>query len=132
MALRFCLRGAGLALLIGVAPFPAQAESGRIVLSEQQLAVAIRRVSVTDEVCDVGPYALYRQTCVSSELNISPDRESYQQVTMLDRVALFVYRYKDLNLRQDITPGARILFRASLSNIYQQEAYVELRMRVRF
>ena len=132
MTLRFCLRGIGLALLIGAVPLPAQAESGRMVLSEQQLAAAIRRISVTDEVCGTGPYALYRQTCVTSELNISPDRDSYQQVTLLDRVALFVYRYKDLNLRRDVTPGTRLMFKASMSNIYEQEAYIELRMRVQF
>jgi hypothetical protein len=132
MTLRCCARGAGLALLIAAAPWPAQAESQRIVLSERQLAAAIRHVAVADEVCTTGRYALYRQTCTASELNVSPDRVSYQQVSTLDRLVLFADRHKDLNLRKEFTPGTRIHFRAGLTTLYEQEAHIELRVRIGF
>ena len=132
MSLRFCIRGAALALLLAATPQPAAAQLEHIALSNQQLVAALDRAAVADEGCYRGPYTLYRQTCVSSELNISPERPDYQQLTVLDRMALFVYRYKDLNLRQELTSGAKVFFKAGLANVYDQEAYVELRLRLRF
>ena len=51
---------------------------------------------------------------------------------MIDRIALFVYRYKDLKLDEQIRPGTALTFAADFSNVYQQQATVRLSLRIRF
>lgn len=51
---------------------------------------------------------------------------------MLDRLALFVYRYKDLNLDADIQKNVKLKFTMSLANLYEQEAKARVELRFRW
>ncbi len=110
---------------------PAAAQGGGMVLWDQHFAVSMNELLISDDDCRQGPYRLYRQTCVGNELNITLEREDRHQ-TLLDRVALFVHRYKDLNLNQELRPGTGIKLKAKLSNLYKQEAEVRVTLRIQF
>ena len=51
---------------------------------------------------------------------------------MLDRLALFVDRYKDLNLDADLALEHQAQVRGGLANLYEQEAKARVELRIRF
>jgi hypothetical protein len=108
---------------------PALAQENVITLWDQHIASAMNEMLISDDQCRFGPYVLYRQTCVTNQLNITLERDPFQRLTLLDRVAILVYKYRDLNLDQQIARNTELKFKLSLANIYQQEAraYVSLR-----
>ena len=118
--------------LITLCASPAAAQNGGVVLWDLHLAGNMNELLVSDDSCREGPYRLYRQTCVGNELNISLERGGEHDETWLDRVVVFVHRYKDLNLDRDLSPATRFKVKAKLSNIYQQEAEVRVTLRVQF
>ena len=111
---------------------PAAAQSAGMVLWDLHLAGNANELLVSDDRCREGPYRLYRQTCVGNELNITLERDDERDETLLDRVVVFVDRYKDLNLDRDLSPGTKFKLKAKVSNLYQQEAEVRITLRVRF
>ena len=50
----------------------------------------------------------------------------------LDHLALFVNKHKNITTTQQIMPGIKFRIGVNLSNIYQQEAKLEARLRVRW
>lgn len=120
--------------LCGVAwagPAGAQEADGRTQLWDMHLAGSMSEQLLSDDMCHTGPYRLYRQTCVGNELNITLERD-VRHDTLLDQVAVFVHRHKDLNLAREIRPGTKFRFKASLSDLYDQEAEVRVTLRVLF
>jgi hypothetical protein len=111
---------------------PALAQDDVITLWDQHIASAMNEMLTGDDPCRFGPYFIYRQTCVTNQLNITLERDPFERLTLLDRVAILVYKYKDLNLDQRIASGTELKFKASLANIYQQEAQVHLTLRFTF
>ncbi len=103
-----------------------------MVLWDRHIAGAVHELLMSDNACHLGPFRLYRQTCVGNELNIDPDQDTVFPLTTLDEIALFVDRHKDLKLNRELRPGTQLKFRARLSNIYNEEAEVQLTLRVRF
>jgi hypothetical protein len=110
-------------------PRPALAQENVITLWDQHIASAMNEMLIGDDQCRLGPYFIYRQTCVTNQLNITLEPDPFQRLTLLDRVAILVYKYRDLNLDQQIAKNTELKFKLSLANIYQQEAqaYVSLR-----
>ena len=128
---RCCLSGLGVGLLL-VAAGPAAAQSNAMVLWDRHIAGAMNEALLSDDACTLGPYRLYRQTCVGNELNINLDQLDQHPVTTLDEIALFVHRYHNLNLNRDLQPGTQLKLRANLSNVYREEAEIQLSLRIRF
>jgi hypothetical protein len=110
----------------------ATASADGLVFWDQRIATAVNNSLMIDEACRPSPYALYRQTCVSNQLNITLERSPFEKLTFLDHIALFVHKHRNLNTTQQIMPGIRFKIGVNLSNIYQQEAKLEARLRVRW
>lgn len=122
-----------LLLALGLAmPRPALAQDDVITLWDQHIAGAMNEMLTGDDQCRLGPYFLYRQTCVTNQLNITVERDPFERLTMLDRVAILVYKYRDLNLDRKVATNTELKFKASLANIYQQEARVHMSLRFNF
>jgi hypothetical protein len=118
--------------LVLAGPRPALAQDGVITLWDQHIASAMNEMLTGDDQCRFGPYFIYRQTCITNQLNITLERDPFERLTLLDRVAILVYKYRDLNLDQRIASGTELKFKASLANLYQQEARVHLSLRFTF
>jgi hypothetical protein len=103
-----------------------------LVFWNQSVATAVNDAITTDDACRTSPYALYRQTCVGNSLNITLERDPFETLTYLDHIALFVHKYKDLNTTQQIMPGIRFKMGVNLSNVYEQEAVLHARLRIRW
>jgi hypothetical protein len=132
MKRRWCLAGLGLGMLL-TCPQPAGAQSTNgVVLWDRHIAGALHELLLSDNSCTLGPFRLFRQTCIGNELNINPDRLDDYPLTTLDEFALFVHRYHDLNLNRELQPGTQIKLRANLSNVYKEEAEIQLSLRIRF
>lgn len=121
----------GLCLTATAKATAAQERDGRIALWDMHLASSMSELLLSDDFCHTGPYRLYRQTCVGNELNITLERDDRND-TLLDRVAIFVHRHKDLNLAQEVAPGTKFRLKAKLSDLYDQEAEVSLTLRMLF
>jgi len=111
---------------------PANAYADGMLFSNQSIAAAVNNSLMTDEACRPSPYALYRQTCVSNQLNITLERSPFEKLTFLDHIALFVYKHRNLATTQQIMPGIKFKIGVNLSNVYQQEAKLEARLGVRW
>lgn len=130
MAKRTCIMGVlGLSVLLQGPG--AQAQEPGMVLWDQHVALTMNEALLSDDMCRSGPYRLYRQTCVGNELNITLDREDRHN-TLLDHLAITIHRYRYLNMDRDLGSGAKFKVRAKLSNLYQQEAEVQVSLRVPF
>lgn len=121
-----------LALVLAAGPRPALAQDGVITLWDQHIAGAMNEMLIHDDQCRFGPYVLYRQTCVTNQLNITLERDPFENLTLLDRVAILVYKYRDLNLNQQLAKNTELKFKLSLANIYQQEAQAYVTLRFNF
>jgi len=118
-------------LLAGIG-HSARANADGLVFWDQSIAVAIDESVAINEVCKPSPYALYRQTCVNNSLNVTLERSPFDRLTYLDRLALFINKHRNLNATQQLMPGIRFKLNLNLSNVYQQQAKLEARLRVRW
>ena len=111
---------------------PATASADGLVFWDQRIATAVNNSLIVDEACRPSPYALYRQTCVSNQLNITLERSPFEKLTFLDHIALFVHKHRNLNATQQLMQGIKFKVGVNLSNVYQQEAKAEARLGVRW
>lgn len=119
-----------LGLLLVAQPALADAEDTRVW--DLNIASAVHAAMIRDETCQSNPYGLYRRGCGGREPSMDFDDADVPRLTVLDRLALFVYRYKDLNLDADIRPNTKFKFTMSLANLYEQEAKARVELRVRW
>jgi hypothetical protein len=131
MRLRLAILIFGVFLLINLGQ-PALATADGLVFWDQSIATAVNDSLAIDEACRPSPYARFRQTCVSNELNITLERSPFEKLTFLDHIALFVHKHKNVTTSQQIMPGIKFRIGVNLSNVYQQEAKLEARLRVRW
>jgi hypothetical protein len=111
---------------------PALADDEDTMVWDLNIAAAVHDAMVRDEACWSNPYGLYRRGCGAHEPKAFADDDEGPRLTMLDRVALFVYRYKDLNLDADLGSNTKFKFAMSLANLYEQEAKARVELRIRF
>jgi hypothetical protein len=111
---------------------PVAAQSRGLVFWDQRIAAAVNESLMVDEACRPSPYALYRQTCVNNQLNVTLERSPFEKLTFLDHLALFVHKHRNITATQQLMQGIKFRLGVNLSNIYQQEAKVEARLRVRW
>jgi hypothetical protein len=111
---------------------PAAARADGLVFSDQSIATAVNSSLMVNEACRPSPYARFRQTCVSNQLNITLERSPFEKLTFLDHIALFVYKHRNVATTQQIMPGIKFKIGVNLSNVYQQEAKLEARLGVRW
>jgi hypothetical protein len=126
-----CISTLGVLLLASFG-HAAPATADGLIFSEQSIATAVNSSLMIDEACQPSPYALYRQTCVNNQLNITLERSPFERLTFLDHLALFVHKHRNVTTTQQIMPGIKFRIGVNLSNIYQQEAKLEARLRVRW
>ena len=131
MSLRFGTLALALIFLTGIAR-PASADDGPVFWDGGVASAVHDSLSVNEACQPTNPYMLYRQTCVGNSLNITLERDPFDHLTFLDHFALFVNKYKDLNTTQQIMPGIRFKMGINLSNVYQQEAVLHARLRIRW
>jgi hypothetical protein len=110
---------------------PAVADEADTMVWDFNVAGAVGATPGGENLCRPNPYGLYRRSCAPHELRFDDDDDG-PRLTMLDRLALFVYRYKDLNLDADLQPNTKLKFSMSLMNLYEQEAKARVELRIRF
>jgi hypothetical protein len=120
----------GSLLLIG--GHSARAADDSFVFWDRDIARSLDRSLTANGVCQPSPYALYRQTCVSNPLNVTTERDPFQNLTYLDHIAIFVNKYRNLNTSQQLIPGIKFKVNLNLTNMYQQQAKLEARLGVRW
>jgi hypothetical protein len=125
------ITGAWLVLLCCLAG-PSAAQSASMVLWDQHIAMAMNEALLSDSVCRQSPYDVNRPVCGSRDINLTIDRKAYQYLHVVDRLAIFVDRVKDVNIDTEIEPGTEFKLRARLSNVYKQEAEIRLRLDIEF
>jgi hypothetical protein len=111
---------------------PTRANAQALVLGDESIAAAARNSLMVNEACQPSPYARYRQTCVNNSLNISLERSPFEKLTFLDHIALFVHKHRNVGTTQQLMRGINFKVGVNLSNVYQQEAKVEARLRMRW
>ena len=111
---------------------PTRAHAQALVLGSESIAAAARNSLMVNEACQPSPYARYRQTCVNNSLNISLERSPFEKLTFLDHIALFVHKHRNVGTTQQLMRGINFKVGVNLSNVYQQEAKVEARLRMRW
>ena len=111
---------------------PALADDEDTMVWDLNIASAVHAAMIRDEACQANPYGLYRRGCGERESSVDFDDAEGPRLTMLDRVALFVYKYKDLNLDADLRPNTKFKFTMSLANLYEQEAKARVELRIRW
>ena len=132
MRWRSAILASGVFLLVNFGE-PATADADGLLFSDQSIATAVNNSVAIDEACQPSnPYVLYRQTCVGNSLNITLERSPFEKLTFLDHIALFVHKHKNLTTSQQIMKGIKFRIGVNLSNVYQQEAKVEARLRIRW
>ena len=121
----------GIVLLATIAQ-PAAARAQGLIVSDQHIASAAHNSLMVNEACRPSPYARFRQTCVSNQLNITLERSPFEKLTFLDHIALFVHKHRNVTTTQQIMPGIKFRLGVNLSNVYEQEAKLEARLRIRW
>jgi hypothetical protein len=111
---------------------PTRADAQGLALGDESIAAAARNSLMVNEACQPSPYARYRQTCVNNSLNISLERSPFEKLTFLDHIALFVHKHRNVGTTQQLMQGIKFKMGVNLSNVYQQEAKVEARLRIRW
>jgi hypothetical protein len=129
--LRLLILVFGVFLLVNLG-HAARANADGLVFWDQSIAMAVSDSVAVDEACRPSPYARFRQTCVNNSLNISLERSPFEKLTFLDHIALFVHKHRNVGTTQQIMQGIRFKIGVNLSNVYQQEAKVEARLRIRW
>ena len=120
----------GLSVVL-VAVFVQPAQAAEIIVGGQDIANPVHEDLVAQESCRYSN-ALSQRSCGGQGFDNSVQPIPSNRPTMIDRIALFVHRYKDLKLDQQIHPGTTLKFDADFSNVYEQEATVRLSLRIRF
>ena len=118
-------------LLLMVAQ-PALADEEDTMVWDLNIASAVHQAMIRDEACQHNPHGLYRRGCGEPDPGLDFDDDAGPRVTVLDRLALFVYKYKDLNLDADIRPNTKFKLTMSLANLYEQEAKARVELRIRW
>jgi hypothetical protein len=121
----------GLSVVLA-AVFVQPAQAAEMIVWDQEIASTVHEDFGARERCRYSSSSLSRPGCGGNELDISAQPIPTHRQSVLDRIALFVYRYKDLKLNQEIRPGTKLKFEANLTNIYEQEAAIRLTLRIRF
>jgi hypothetical protein len=111
---------------------PALADDRDKLVWDLNIASAANEAIANEEGCRPNPYGLYRRGCGQREPSLDFDGSEGPRLTILDRLALFVYRYKDLNLDADIEKNVKLKFTMSLANLYEQEAKARVELRFRW
>jgi hypothetical protein len=111
---------------------PTRVNAQGLALGEESIATAARNSLAVNEACQPSPYARYRQTCVNNSLNISLERSPFEKLTFLDHIALFVHKHRNVGTTKQLMRGIKFKIGVNLSNVYQQEAKVEARLRIRW
>jgi hypothetical protein len=131
--MRFRLATSAFGMFLAVnAGQPALADSDGLVFWDQRIATAVNNSLAIDEACRPSPYALFRQTCVSNELNVMLERSPFEKLTFLDHIALFVHKHRNVTTSQELMQGIKFKVGVNLSNVYQQEAKLEARLGMRW
>ena len=115
-----------------VAAFVQPAQAAEIIVWNQEIASGVHEDLGARERCRYSNNGLSQRSCGGKELDHSVQRNPSNRPTLIDRIALFVYRYKDLKLDQQIQPGTTLKFDADFSNVYEREATLRLSLRIRF
>jgi hypothetical protein len=131
MRLRLAILIFGVFLPINVGQ-PTLANADGLVFWDESIATAVNNSLAIDEACRPSPYARYRQTCVNNSLNITLERSPFEKLTFLDHIALFVHKHRNLTATQQLMQGVKFRIGVNLSNVYQQEAKIEARLRLRW
>jgi hypothetical protein len=111
---------------------PALAAEKSTVVWDLNIASAVNEAINQEDACRPNPYALYRRGCSTRASSVDFAADEAPRLTVLDRLALFVYRYKDLNLDADIQKNTKLKFTMSLANLYEQEAKARVELRFRW
>lgn len=111
---------------------PTFADEKKTVIWDFNIASAVDEAINDEDVCRPNPYNFYRRGCGSRGPSLDFAGDEAPRLTVLDRVALFVYRYKDLNLDADLQKNTKLKFTMSLANLYQQEAKARIELRFRW
>ena len=111
---------------------PASADEKKAVVWDFNIASAVDEAVNDEDACRPNPYALYRRGCGTRNSSLDFAADEAPRLTMLDRLALFVYRYKDLNLDAEIQKNTKLKFTMSLANLYEQEAKARVELRFRW
>jgi hypothetical protein len=93
-----------------------------LTLGNLNISTELGNSLIEKDTCRTDPYSLYRQTCVNNELNISLEHSSSEQrITVLDQIAMLVYKYKDLKLgkKSDGTPSRSSTVRAGIGALLE-------------
>lgn len=125
---RLSILWAGLFLAFAVSPV--LANDGGFILWDQNIASAVSAALPNDDRCGASPYALYGAQCHST-LNLSFDRP-INYFSFLDRAALFLHKYHELNYHRRLWDNAKLRFHLNLKNVYEQEARAGVELRIRF
>ena len=118
--------------LLAILGRPAPANAEGLIFSEQSIATAVNSSLMIDEACQPSPYALYRLTCVNNQLNITLERSPFEKLTFLDHLALFVHKHRNVATSKELISGVKFRIGVNLSHVYEQEAKLEARLRVRW
>ena len=119
-------------IVVLVAIFVQPAQAAEIIVLDQEMGSGVLEELVARERCRGSSDALYQENCGGKELDDSTGPMLPNRPTLVDRIALFVYRYKDLELDEQIRPGAKLEFDADFSDAHEQNATVRLSLRIRF
>lgn len=119
-------------MLLAGAGHPARAAADDIVFWDDTIEQALDRSLTANDPCQPSPYALYRQTCVNNELNVTTERDPFERLTYLDHLALFVNKHRNLNTSQQLLPGIKFKLNLNLTHVYEQRAQLEARLGVRW
>ncbi len=127
MNLRLCV------LILGLLVFarPALAETNGLALAGVSISPELGNSLVDQNECFTNPYALYWQSCVNDDLNISLN-ESEPRITIVDQIAMIIYKYKDLRLHTKLRPNTKLTFTVGLLSLYEKETKAQLELRIRF
>ena len=107
-----------------VAVFVQPAQAAEIIAWDQEIAGGVHEDLVAGDGCRYSGNARSQRSCGGKGFEDGVQRIPSNRAAMIDRIALFVYRYKDLKLDEQIRPGTTLTFDADFSNVYEQQATV--------
>lgn len=119
-------------VFLGSLAGPATAQGQGMILWDQHIALAMNEALISDQVCRQSPYDLNRPICGSREFNLTIDRDAYRYLHVLDRLAIFVDRVKDIDVNTEIEPGTEFKLKAKMANVYKLESEVLVRLEIQF
>ena len=121
----------GLSVVL-VAIFVQPAQAAEIIVWDHEIAGGVHEDLVAGDGCRYSGNARSQRSCGGKGFEDGVQPIPSNRAAMIDRIALFVYRYKDLKLDEQIRPGTALTFDADFSNVDEQQATVWLSLRIRF